>query len=110
MKSEKEEEHKRNISNMTQVDYYKSPWKDKDATTVNDTAYTFLNSYDDEISDSDKMVEASKEPIKDTHVHKTSVGTNNVDPVVTGIGIIGRGGTRAISGGKHHQRHDSRGN
>ena len=50
MKSEKEEEHKRNISNMTQVDYYKSPWKDKDATTVNDTAYTFLNSYDDEIS------------------------------------------------------------
>ena len=72
---------------MTQVDDYKSPWKDKYATTVNDTAYTFLNSYDDEISDSDKMVEASKEPIKDTHVHNTSVGTTSVDSVVTGVGI-----------------------
>ena len=40
-KYKKEAEHKRNISNMTQVDDYKSPWKDKDATTVNDTAYTF---------------------------------------------------------------------
>ena len=42
---------------MSQVDHYKSPWKDKDATLVNDMAYTFLNSYGDEISDSDKMVE-----------------------------------------------------
>ena len=84
---------------MTQVDDYKSPWKDKDETTANDTAYTFLNSYDDEISDSDKMVEASKEPIKDTHVHDTSVGTTSVDSVVTGVEIIGRGGHRDISGG-----------
>ena len=60
LKSEKEAEHEPNIQNMTQVDYYKLPWKDKGATTVNDTAYTFLNSYDDEISDSDKMVKASK--------------------------------------------------
>ena len=36
MKSEKEAEDERNILNMTQVDNYKSPWKDKDATTVND--------------------------------------------------------------------------
>ena len=43
LKSEKEAEHERNILNMTQVDDYKSPWKDKDATMVNDTAYTFLN-------------------------------------------------------------------
>ena len=71
MKSEKEAEHERNILNMTQVDDYKSPWKDKDATTVNNTAYTILNSYDDEISDLDKMVEASKDPIKDNHIHNT---------------------------------------
>ena len=45
------------------------------------------------------MVEASKEPIKDTNVHNTSVGTTSVDSVVTGVGIIGRGGPRAISGG-----------
>ena len=48
MKSEDESEHERNIDNMTQVDNYKSPWKNKDAavaTTVNnalyDTGYTF---------------------------------------------------------------------
>ena len=60
LKSEKETENERNILNMTQVDDYKSPLKDKYATTVNDTAYTFLNIYDNEISDYDKMVEASK--------------------------------------------------
>ena len=50
LKSEKEAEHERNILDMTQVDDYKLPWKDKDATTVNDMAYTFLNSYDAKIS------------------------------------------------------------
>ena len=103
---------------MTQVDDYKSPWKDKYATRVNDTVYIFLNSNDDEISDfskqvetsknpkgpsdelsgSDKMVKASKEPIKDTHIHNTSVGTNSVDSTVTGVVIIGRGG-RGITQG-----------
>ena len=82
---------------MTQEDDYKSPWKNKDATTVNDTfndtVYTFLNSWNDDKSDSSKQVETSKYPIKDTHVHDTSVGTANVDPVITGVGIIGRGGT-----------------
>ena len=73
LKYEKEAYHERNILNMTQVDDYKSPWKDKYATTVNDTAYIYLNSYNDEISDSSEQVETSKEPIKDTHVHDTSV-------------------------------------
>ena len=30
VKSEDEAEHERNIGNMTQVDDYKSPWKNKD--------------------------------------------------------------------------------
>ena len=60
LKSEKEAEHERNILDMTQVDDYKSPWKDKHALTVNDLAYKFLNSYEDEISDQSKQVEASK--------------------------------------------------
>ena len=77
---------------MTQVDDYKSPWKDKDASTVNNLAYEFLNGYEDEIIDLDEKVEASKEPIKDTHVHNTSVGTTSVDSAVTGVGIIGRRG------------------
>ena len=51
LKSEKEAEHERNILDMTQVDDYKSPWKDKDALMVNDLAYQFLNEYEDEISD-----------------------------------------------------------
>ena len=102
---------------MTQEDNYKSPWKDKDATTVNytldDTAYTFLNSFNDDISDSIKQVETSKDPIKDTQTSKDPItdtqsvdrvrnlldGTTNVDPVVTGVGIIGQGEPKAISGG-----------
>ena len=102
---------------MTQEDDYKSPWKDKDSTTVNDTvndtAYTSLNSWNDDISDSSKEVETSKYPIKDTQtskepitythivdrVCKLSVGSTNTDPVVTGVGIIGLGGPRAIRRG-----------
>ena len=45
------------------------------------------------------MVEASQEPIKDTHVHKTSVGTTSVNSVVTGVGNIGQGGPMNISRG-----------
>ena len=98
LKSVMETEHERNILDMTQVDYYKSPSKDKDATTVNDSAYTFLNSYEDDISDSNKQVEVSKKPIKDTHVHNTSVVTSSVKPEVTGVVIIGQGG-RGITQG-----------
>ena len=89
LKSKKEAEHERNILDMTQVDDYNSPWKYKDALTVKNSAYTFLNEYEDEISDSDKTVEASKDPIKDTHVHNTSVGTTSVDSAITGVEIIG---------------------
>ena len=98
LKAEEEAGHKRNINNMTQVDNYKSPWKDKDATTVNDSAYHNLDEYEDEISDSDKNVEARKQPITDTHVSNTSVGIISVKPAAVGVGIIGRGG-RGITQG-----------
>ena len=49
MKSEDEAEYERNIDNMTQVDDYKSPWKNKDATVattvhnaLDDTGYMFF--------------------------------------------------------------------
>ena len=49
----------------------------KDATTVNntldDTGYTFLNSYHTDISDSSKQVETSKDPIKDTQTVKEPI-------------------------------------
>ena len=74
---------------MTQVYEYKSTGKNKDASTVNNSAYYNQDEYEDEISDMDKKVEASKEPITDTHVRNTSVGTTSVDPAVIGVGNIG---------------------
>ena len=110
---------------MTQEDDYKSPWKNKDATvatTVNnaldDTGYTFLNSFQDYTSDLSKQVETSKEPIKDTQTIKEPItddihifdrvcylqdGPTNMDPVLTGVVIIGQGGPRTISGGSISQ-------
>ena len=68
-----------------------SPGENKDASTVNNSAYHNSDEYEDEISDSSKQVEASKDPIKDTHVRNTSVGTTSVDLAVIGVKIIGRG-------------------
>ena len=54
LKSEKEAGHEHNILDMTQVDKYKSPGKNKDALTINDLAYHNLDEYEDEIIDSSK--------------------------------------------------------
>ena len=98
LKAEKEAGHECNILDMTQVDEYMSPGENKDALTVNYSAYYNLYEYKDEISDLDKNPEARKEPITDTHVRNTSVGTTSVDPAVIGVGIIGRGGRGIIQG------------
>ena len=71
MKSEKEAGHELNILDMTQVDEYMSPRKNKDASTVKDSAYHNLDEYEDEIGYSSKQVEVSKEPITDTHAPNT---------------------------------------
>ena len=39
LKAEAEAGHERNIISMTQVDEYKSPEKNKDASTIDDSAY-----------------------------------------------------------------------
>ena len=68
-------------------------------------------------SDSDKKPAARNEPIKDTQTIKEPIkgshlgkrvrhsedGPTNMDPVVTGFGIIGQGRSRTISGGSHTQ-------
>ena len=46
----------------------------------------------------DRKPASKVRPIKHTHVHDTSDRSVNVDPVVTGSGMIGREGYRAISG------------
>ena len=57
-----------------------------------------MDDYEYEISDSDKKLEARKEPITDTHVCNTSVGTTSVDPAVIGVRIIGQGRRGVIQG------------
>ena len=51
LKYEAEAQHKRNINDMTQVDEYKSPGKNKYASTINDSEYHNSDEYEDEISD-----------------------------------------------------------
>ena len=60
MKAEEEAGHEHNINNMTHVDEYKSPGKNKDASTINDLAYHNLDEYEYEISDSDKSLRRVK--------------------------------------------------
>ena len=111
MKSENEEENKCNIKYMIQDDDYKSPWKNKDATVaIGLRTITYS-------SDSDKKPAARKEPIKDTQTVKEPIngshlgkrvchsidGLTDMDPIVTGFGIIVQGVSPTISGGSHTQ-------
>ena len=58
-------------------------------------------------SDSDKKPAARKEPIKLSHLGKrvrhSIDGPTDMDPVVTGFGIIVQGGSRTINGRSHTQ-------
>ena len=54
LKAEKEAGHEFNILDMTQVDEYMSPGKNKDASTVNDLAYHNSDEYKYEISNFSK--------------------------------------------------------
>ena len=85
LKYEAEEGNERNINDMTPVDEYKSPGKNKDALTINDSAYYESDEHEVEISDSSKQVEASKEPVTDNHACNTSVGVVSIDPEVIGV-------------------------
>ena len=89
------------FANMVQDDDYMLPWKIKDATVVSRlNAITYS-------SDSDEKTAARKEPIKGSYLGKrvrhSEDGHTDIDPIVTGFGIIGQGGSRAISGGSHTQ-------
>ena len=98
----------------------------KGLTTLNnpldDTGYSYLDHYHTYSRDSDKNTETRKEPIKDTQTIKEPIedtqtikepikgphffnrvcylmdGPTNTDPVLTGVGIIGQGGTWTIRG------------
>ena len=55
------------------------------------------------MSDSSKQVDASNEPIKETHivdrVREISVGNVYIEPATIGIGIIGQGITQGVING-----------
>ena len=111
MKANDEAKHERNIKDMIPDDDYKSPWENKYATVATGLRTITYS------SDSDKKPTARKEPIKDTKTIKEPIkgphlgkrfrhsmdGPTDMDPVLTGFGIIVQGGPRTISGGSHTQ-------
>ena len=74
--------------------------KKKDVSTINNSVYYESDEHTDTISDSSKQVDASNEPITDTHIvegiNNLSVGIVSVEPDVIGVGIIGQGITQGV--------------
>ena len=75
-------------------------WKRKKVSTMNDLVYYESDEHADTISDSSKQVDASNEPITDTHIveviNNLLVGVVSVDPAVIRVGIIGQGITQGV--------------
>ena len=84
-----EEDHERTLEAL--IDDYDVP----------NTDYELLDSIecDEELEDvdSDKKPAAQVRPIKHTHTRATSATSINLDPVITGVGMIGREECRTIS-------------
>ena len=100
LRSELNLEYKRNINNISCDNEYQSPMKKKDVSTINDSVYYESDEHADTISDSSKQVDASKDPIIDTHIvegiNNLSVRVLSVKPDVIGVGIIGQGITQGV--------------
>ena len=96
-------EHECNINNISCDDVYTSPMKNKDVSTINDSVYYESDEHAYTISDSSKQVDASNEPIKDTHIveviNNLSVGIVSVEPAIIRVGIIGQGITQGVING-----------
>ena len=71
--------------------------KKKEVSTINDSVYYESDEHADTISDSSKPVDASNEPIKDTHI--VEVRVVSVEPDVIGVGIIGQFITQGVING-----------
>ena len=97
-------EHKHNINNITCEELYKSPMKNKESKTINDSVYYESDENADKISDSSKQVDASNEPITDTHivdrVRNLSFGIVSIEPAVIEVRIIGQGITQGVISGR----------
>ena len=97
VKLEDEEEHEHNIKNVVQDDDYKSPWKIRDATVATGLkTVTYSNDLDEKpAARKEPIIDTQnlKEPIKGSHLGKrvrhSEDGHTNIDPIVTGFGILG---------------------
>ena len=78
--------------------------KKKEAKKISDLVYYEPDEHAYTISDSNKQVDASNEPITDTHIveviNNLSVGIVSVEPAVIVVGIIGQGITQGNINGK----------
>ena len=68
VREETEAKHERNINNITCDGSYQSPIKNKDVSTINDSAYYESDEHVDMISYSIKQVDPINDPIAETHI------------------------------------------
>ena len=77
--------------------------KKEKVSTINNSVYYDSDEQADTISDSSKQVDASNEPITDTHIvegiNNLSVGIVSVKTAVIGFRIIGQGITQGVING-----------
>ena len=77
--------------------------KNENLSTINDSVYYELDENVDTISDLKKTVDASNDPITDTHIvegiNNLSVGIVSAEPAVIGFGIIRHGITQGVING-----------
>ena len=93
VREETDEEHKRNINEITCNTSFQSPIQNKDESTINNSVYYDSDEQVDTISDSHEQVDPRSDPKADTHIfdriRKLSVGI--FDPaviIVTGKDLI----------------------
>ena len=74
--------------------------KRENVSTINDSVYYESDEHAHTISDSSKQVDASNEPMKDTHIaeeiNNLLFRVVSVDPAIIGVGIIGQGITQGL--------------
>ena len=96
-------EHERNINNISCDNEYTSPTKKKEVSKINNSVYYELDENVDTISDSRKTVDASNDPITDTHIvegiNNLSVRIVSAEPAIIVVGIIRQGITQGVING-----------
>ena len=103
VREETDAEHERNINKITCNTSFQYPIHKKDESTINNLLYYESGEHVDTIGDSIIQVDASNQPIKETHivdrVCNLSVRVISVEPAVIGVRIIEQGITQGVING-----------